>query len=387
MAHVEAGKAKKGRNFSAEEERSLCRSFLAISQDPICGNGQRNSAFWERITAHFNQNKPRTNPMRPARSLETKWGHIKHDVAKFCGAYKQVFDIRESGTSLDDVVEKSLQFYRDRHPKQQPFLYLHCWQVLKDVPRWWDSPVDVQRRSAAAETGARAVAMAKRKSPPTVATGENGEATGSGSASDDEVAVVSPTGFPRRPSRPQGSKAAKTDLLAQKKGEKILAAQARATETIAEASLRKANALQDQCAMSLFTMPDQDSMTDEAKKYFALRRQEEIHRLERRMQAEKRRAEMEELEHAKLLKERNLEKAATKTTAAATPAAAASPAPVVTAAPPSAPSPTVPNSAAAEPEDGENSEWEDTDCVADTPVEAGESQGDPTFGGSDSLGP
>lgn len=48
--------------------------------------------------------------MRPARSLETKWGHIKHDVSKFCGAYKQVFDIRESGTSLDDVVEKSLQF-------------------------------------------------------------------------------------------------------------------------------------------------------------------------------------------------------------------------------------------------------------------------------------
>ena len=200
MAHVLAGKTCKGKNFSAEEERSLCRSFLAVSQDPICGNGQRNSAFWDRITAHFNQSKPRSNPVRPARSLETKWGHIKHDVGKFCGAYKQVFDCRESGTSLDDVVEKTLQFYRDRHPKQQAFVYLHCWQVLKDVPRWWDSPVDVQRRSAAAEINPRGVGMGKRKSPPTIASEVAME--DEGSASDEEVAVISPTRFPPRPTKP-----------------------------------------------------------------------------------------------------------------------------------------------------------------------------------------
>ena len=72
MVHVLAGKTHKGRNFSADEERSLCRSFLVVSHDPIVGNGQRNSAFWDHITAHFNQTKPGTNPVRPARSLETK---------------------------------------------------------------------------------------------------------------------------------------------------------------------------------------------------------------------------------------------------------------------------------------------------------------------------
>ena len=41
MAHVPAGKTRKGKNFSAEEERSLCRSFLAVSQDPICGKSAR----------------------------------------------------------------------------------------------------------------------------------------------------------------------------------------------------------------------------------------------------------------------------------------------------------------------------------------------------------
>ena len=198
MAQIPAGKPRKGKNFSSDEERSLCRNFLAISQYPICGNGQRNAAFWERITAHFNQNKPRSNLVRPWRLLETKWGHIKHDVGKFCGAYKQVFDCRESGASLEDVVDKSLQFYRERHPKQHEFAYLHCWHVLKDVPRWWDSPFDVQRRSV--ESSPTGAGMGKRKSlsPPTSALEVLG--TDAPSASDDDVVVVaSPTGFPPRP--------------------------------------------------------------------------------------------------------------------------------------------------------------------------------------------
>ena len=267
MAQLPAGKPRKGKNFSADEERSLCRSFLVVSQDPICGNGQHNSAFWDRITAHFNHSKPRSNAVRPSRSLETKWGNIKHDVGKFCGAYKQVFDCRESGTSLDDVVEKTLQFYRDRHPKHQEFAYLHCWHVLKDVPRWWDSPVEVQRRAADVGTNP----MGKRKAPPTMAPDVG--LVEEGTASEDDVVVVSshtvasPTGFPPRPTRLQGSKAAKAELLQEKKREKVLLSQARATETMAEASLRKANALQDQCAMSLFTMPLEEGMTEDARRY------------------------------------------------------------------------------------------------------------------------
>ena len=304
MAQCTVRKPRKGKNFNADEERSLCTSFLAVSQDPICGNGQRNSAFWDRITAHFNENKPRSNPVRPARSLETKWGNIKHDVGKFCGAYKQVFDCRESGASLDDVVEKTLQFYQDRHPKQQPFAYLHCWHLLKDMTRWWDSPVEVQRRAA---DSPRAVGMGKQKSPPPnapeVAIGDEG------TVSEDDVVVVSsptvasPTWFPPRPTRPQGSKAAKADLLQQKKREKILQSQAQATETMAETSLRKANALHDQCAMSLFTMPLEQGMIEDARRYFTFRRQEEIHRLERRMRVERRAAELKEIEHAKLLRQ------------------------------------------------------------------------------------
>ena len=81
----------------------MCGSFLAVSQDPMYGNGQRNTTFWKRITTHFNRNKPRYAPTCPTRSLELKWSHIKHDVANFVGAYKQVSHLSESGFSTEDV--------------------------------------------------------------------------------------------------------------------------------------------------------------------------------------------------------------------------------------------------------------------------------------------
>jgi len=149
--------------------------------------------------------------------------------------------------------------------------------------------------------------MGKRKSPPTNAPDVGIADDGS---EEEEVVVVqvhSPSGFPPRPARPQGSKAAKAELVQQKKREKVLQGQARATETMAEASLLKATALQDQCAMSLFTMPMEEGMSDEAKRYFTLRRQEEIHRLERRMRLERRAAELEELKHSKQMNAGNLE--------------------------------------------------------------------------------
>ena len=72
MVTIEVGKRKKGMNFFSKEEQVLCRSFLHISQDPICRNGQRATTFWERITRHFNDTKPCEAAMHSVRSLKTK---------------------------------------------------------------------------------------------------------------------------------------------------------------------------------------------------------------------------------------------------------------------------------------------------------------------------
>jgi hypothetical protein len=72
MAVSDLNRARQGKNFSCEEERQLCRSFLGISQDPIQGNGQRSTAFWKLVAQHYRQHKPLGGEDRPAQSLETK---------------------------------------------------------------------------------------------------------------------------------------------------------------------------------------------------------------------------------------------------------------------------------------------------------------------------
>ena len=93
--------------------------------------------------------------------------------------------------------------------------------------------------------------MPKRKSPlgsaPTSAAeaGTGTDSNDAANASDKEVEEIVEQAFPRCPSRPQGSKAAKGELAAHSKQEKIMQKQVLASEQMAEASLLKATAMQD----------------------------------------------------------------------------------------------------------------------------------------------
>jgi hypothetical protein len=71
---------------------------------------------------------------RFARSLETKWGIIKHDVAKFIGKYIAALVLCESRIGFENIFHKTLNLYKTKHPKHQAFTYLHVWYVLKDIP-------------------------------------------------------------------------------------------------------------------------------------------------------------------------------------------------------------------------------------------------------------
>ncbi len=94
------GKAIKGKTFVVEEEKQVCRFVLHVSQDLITRNGQKNQVFWEQIVVHYNNNCPTFYGEHPARSLEIKWGLIKHEVAKFCGNYQTIVALNESGKTL-----------------------------------------------------------------------------------------------------------------------------------------------------------------------------------------------------------------------------------------------------------------------------------------------
>jgi len=70
--------------------------------------------------------------------------------------------------------------------------------------------------------------------------------------------------------------------------------------------MRKAEAMGDHAAMSLFRTPIED-VDEDAREYFKLQRKEELERIKRRMEHEQRQAEKEKLDHEKLMRDRAAE--------------------------------------------------------------------------------
>uniref|UniRef100_K3XRH2 No apical meristem-associated C-terminal domain-containing protein n=1 Tax=Setaria italica TaxID=4555 RepID=K3XRH2_SETIT len=108
-------------NFSPKEDVFLVKSWLEISYDPIINTGQKKEGFWARITSQYN-NKRGSFPERSFRSLQSHWETIKAEASKFAG--------HMANTSL------ALSNFADI--EEYPFIYMHCWDLLKDEPKWME---------------------------------------------------------------------------------------------------------------------------------------------------------------------------------------------------------------------------------------------------------
>jgi hypothetical protein len=72
---------RRDENFVAKEEYQLWCNFLHINQEPNMGNGHGSNTFWDKVSEDYNKNK-HAHVEILARSMETKWGVIKHDIVK-----------------------------------------------------------------------------------------------------------------------------------------------------------------------------------------------------------------------------------------------------------------------------------------------------------------
>ena len=285
----EGGPAKpgvKGKNFNRAEEEQLCRSVLFVLQDRIMGNQQRAGVFWERITEHYDEHRP--DAPRPQRSLETKWGLIKHDVSSFCGVYAQVLRLNKSGTSAADTLRHSRELYRQKSPKKQEFCFEHCWALLKDHPKWmdgWTSP----KASSSVRSGA-----ASGNSPAAAAEDGRTQFDADTSPVCRAQSEVDAGGSARGGiARPGGSKGAREDSRSASAREGAIYAQADATRTMAAAQMKKAALLEDQNMLLLMTMPDDKITTAEAREYLRMRRCDELKKLRRKLAHEEERERLD----------------------------------------------------------------------------------------------
>jgi hypothetical protein len=95
----------------------VARSFLAIGKDPAVGKDQSGGTFYERIWVDFNKNVAAGAAPRKLRSIETKWHEINKDCNKFAKKYAQVQDLKISGISEEDEIQKALVAYKSEKEK------------------------------------------------------------------------------------------------------------------------------------------------------------------------------------------------------------------------------------------------------------------------------
>jgi len=76
-------------------------------------------------------------------SLKTKWGAIKHDITKFIYCYDSMLSLNELGTSLEDVLQKTLE---PTSTQRLNFCMHSFWLFLKDIPRWVDIETKLEKK-------------------------------------------------------------------------------------------------------------------------------------------------------------------------------------------------------------------------------------------------
>ncbi|XP_059442130.1 uncharacterized protein LOC132174498 [Corylus avellana] len=122
-------------NFSIEEDVLLVKAWLNTGLDPIQGNSQKSTKFWDRILENYNENKKETTVERTAHSLSNRWSFIQKVINKFCGYLEQVEHRNQSGIGEQDKINMAKAMYQELN-NNAIFQFEHLWNMLKTVPKW-----------------------------------------------------------------------------------------------------------------------------------------------------------------------------------------------------------------------------------------------------------
>ncbi|XBI94219.1 hypothetical protein VPH35_030906 [Triticum aestivum] len=137
--------APKGRtsNYSTNDDKLLCNTYLQVSRDPSIGGDQSRDAYWGRMKEYFDDHNM-SGIDRSERSLRSRWSTINSDCQKWAATQKSVDKINPSGTNEDDrfniaqnlFKEETRKTKKGKIKKGRVFTLSHCYEVLKNDEKW-----------------------------------------------------------------------------------------------------------------------------------------------------------------------------------------------------------------------------------------------------------
>ncbi|XP_044360261.1 uncharacterized protein [Triticum aestivum] len=131
----DCGRTEKRLLWTKQEDLRLVSAWLNNSNDPIQSNYRKNEQYWKDVTAVYNSTTPK-NRERLVKQVKDRFGRIKKRVAWFCASYKEASALYASGESDADLKKRAMQTYEEDHKKDGPFMFEHCWEILKKEPKW-----------------------------------------------------------------------------------------------------------------------------------------------------------------------------------------------------------------------------------------------------------
>ncbi|KAJ8524470.1 hypothetical protein ON010_g16648 [Phytophthora cinnamomi] len=129
-----AAAMEKGVVWSEHETLQLCLAWLAISEDPIRGAGQKKATFFERVYQQWLENVGANAEPRSEKAIAGRWKKMQPEVTKFEGIYMKLQSQERSDWSEQTYIENTAKIYQER--TKQPFEYLAAWKELRNKPKW-----------------------------------------------------------------------------------------------------------------------------------------------------------------------------------------------------------------------------------------------------------
>ena len=130
----------KVRNFTRDEDFFLSKAYVRVSLDPIRGNDQKSQDFWSEVYKTFmflykTEAEVQEEDMsgRNVESLKSRFQrNIQKDVVEYC-AFCRTNEVR-SGETLDDFFTRMDRIFEEKKGKQ--FRFRHCLSLLREMPKF-----------------------------------------------------------------------------------------------------------------------------------------------------------------------------------------------------------------------------------------------------------
>ncbi|KAG6640181.1 hypothetical protein CIPAW_10G155100 [Carya illinoinensis] len=144
-------KSQWGVSFTIEKDTLLISAWLNVSTDSIRGTDQTSTQLWSRIYDYYSTYKKPNSQERSVPSLTNRWSTIQKCVNKFCGFLAQVEGMHPSGATELDKIDKAKILYRET--QKTNFTLDHCWNLLRNQPKWQTHMETIRRRDNVSRSG------------------------------------------------------------------------------------------------------------------------------------------------------------------------------------------------------------------------------------------